>query len=450
LARWEKIATEDRIWDALKARVRTLDDPRLTTGFVRRFRSTLPAALDKINAEAALRFAEQGRADWARIHVDFMRQSHAGLDNVEKTAEQTLLPTRNRVTQHVQAAREEVKGAPVRGAVVAQRLIDQCKPLQSLYTLFHGEGSHYQTELFDDVAVALNTCISSYTNETQDFIEGGRLFRDSLQFATSASSKEYLEGNVVISDRNVRRTRLAPIFALLNDVPNNMHSGHAQLLKMNTTAMPLLVEVIEREGPESESAKELYAAYCRAYRGISLAAYERDRDYITAATALQIASRLAVRAEEKRDVALALKLTEEGKHEMKCYLCGKNFCQLDAVAVVSMYVDTDFRDGKYHYDTTTVRVPRCFACYVESDRQQHVVLASWFTFISIGVAIASVVAGKWSGYQGGIAGLLVGYPITLISEKIMTANAAWNPVDQFPAIRELLFKGWKFGKGPKN
>jgi len=92
--RWEKLTADDRIWDALKARIRTLDDARLTTGFARRMRDTFPEALDKINAEIALRFAEQGRTEWAKTHIDFMNETHQGLDDVEKTAELVLTPTR--------------------------------------------------------------------------------------------------------------------------------------------------------------------------------------------------------------------------------------------------------------------------------------------------------------------------------------------------------------------
>jgi hypothetical protein len=56
-SRWEKVATDDRVWDKIKTRIKDLDDPRLTTGFVRRMRETFPEAQDKINAEVALRFA---------------------------------------------------------------------------------------------------------------------------------------------------------------------------------------------------------------------------------------------------------------------------------------------------------------------------------------------------------------------------------------------------------
>lgn len=92
--RWEVLIDADEIRDVLKQRIRSFEDEALTTGFVRRFLTQLPQALDKVNAEAALKLAERNRMDWARFHVDFMRETHQGVDDVESTAEMVLGPTK--------------------------------------------------------------------------------------------------------------------------------------------------------------------------------------------------------------------------------------------------------------------------------------------------------------------------------------------------------------------
>ena len=61
--RWEWLASDDRLWDAFKARIRQIDDAALTTGFARRLRAELPQAFDRINATLALAYAEQGRQE---------------------------------------------------------------------------------------------------------------------------------------------------------------------------------------------------------------------------------------------------------------------------------------------------------------------------------------------------------------------------------------------------
>jgi hypothetical protein len=98
--RWEELIERDELWDMLKERIRSLEDDALTTGFVRRMLKILPQALDRVNADAALKLAEQGRLDWARFHVDFMNETHQGLDDVESTAEMVLAPTKLRVEQY--------------------------------------------------------------------------------------------------------------------------------------------------------------------------------------------------------------------------------------------------------------------------------------------------------------------------------------------------------------
>lgn len=74
LKRWEQLFTGDRVWYAMESRICLLDDPRLPRGFAHRVRHSFPEALHKINAEAALGFAEEDRADWARIHIGFIKK----------------------------------------------------------------------------------------------------------------------------------------------------------------------------------------------------------------------------------------------------------------------------------------------------------------------------------------------------------------------------------------
>ena len=73
LARWEKIATDEQLWGRVSERIRQLDDPRLTTGFGRRIRGSLPEALDKVNGQVRLgvrRKRENDRGRTAhRVHA---------------------------------------------------------------------------------------------------------------------------------------------------------------------------------------------------------------------------------------------------------------------------------------------------------------------------------------------------------------------------------------------
>src|SRR5205085_853774 len=82
--RWERLVVDDRLWDRVLARVRQIDDARLTTGFVRRMQATLTEALDKINAELALSYAQAGKLELAQLHIRFMREMNQPSETIDK------------------------------------------------------------------------------------------------------------------------------------------------------------------------------------------------------------------------------------------------------------------------------------------------------------------------------------------------------------------------------
>ena len=88
--RWERLAVDDFLWEKVNARIRQIDDARLTTGFVRRMRASLPYALDKINAGLALHYAEAKQMDLARVHIQFIRSKNQNSDNLEKVTDLVL------------------------------------------------------------------------------------------------------------------------------------------------------------------------------------------------------------------------------------------------------------------------------------------------------------------------------------------------------------------------
>src|SRR5207248_6714202 len=106
------IRSNDCVWEKVTARIRQRNEPNLPTGFARRMRTTLPEALVKINAELALAFAESGKIELARLHIQFMRKINQGLDNVEKTADLVLTPARNRLKEQIRRAKQLAQQNP--------------------------------------------------------------------------------------------------------------------------------------------------------------------------------------------------------------------------------------------------------------------------------------------------------------------------------------------------
>src|SRR5690606_13301810 len=53
---WESLCANEEFWALAAERIRALNDPRLTTGFLRRFSQWLPIAFDNINADLAVAY----------------------------------------------------------------------------------------------------------------------------------------------------------------------------------------------------------------------------------------------------------------------------------------------------------------------------------------------------------------------------------------------------------
>ncbi|MTB27071.1 MAG: hypothetical protein F2923_00340 [Actinobacteria bacterium] len=347
LYRWERIATDDRVWDALKARIRGLDDPRLTTGFARRMREAFPEALDKINAEAALRFAEQGRTDWAKTHIDFMNETHQGLDDVEKTAELILTPIRNRILNHIKTAKDECDKKPENGADAAGKLIEQCSSLQSIFELFHGSDSHHKTELFDDVATTVVDCVIDYVNKTQDNESFVAKLKECLHFATGVDVRQRIQKSIDIGEGNIRGKSLKPFFAELKKIEDSKDVAEKRLTQINQQIMPRLLALTEAEGAQSSLTKQMSDSIATVLSQICVDAHNNESDFEISLKAIEMATKLVKDPELKKRFGENLRqvlasISERKKSEVSLKIRG------DEVEINSRI---------FRYNNTEIKIP---------------------------------------------------------------------------------------------
>jgi len=316
-SRWEKIATDDRIWEALKARIRSLDDPRLTTGFARRMREAFPEALDKINAEVALRFAEQGRTEWAKTHIEFMKETHPGLDDVERTAEHVLTPIRNRILQHIKTAKSECDKNPENGADVSGKLIEQCCSLQGIFEIFHGSDSNHKTELFDEVAITIVNCLINYVNKTKDNEAFVARIKECLQFATGMDVRQRIQKGIEVAEGNILVKTLEPFYAKLKKIQDSKEKADLRFSQLKQQIMPHLLASTEAQGDQSSLTNEMSNSIAIVLRQISIDAHNDDEDFETSLKAIQMAAKLVKTAELKKRLEKDVRQIEKNYSERK-------------------------------------------------------------------------------------------------------------------------------------
>lgn len=238
--RWEILAVDDLFWENVTARIKQLDDPRLTSGFARRMRATLPDALDKVNAELAVRYAESGRMDMAQVHVQFMQETNQGLDNVDKTAELVLAPATTRLKQQIQRAEQRAAKNPTDAVNAARELLDHARHTLALFELFFGKESDARNELSDEVAGLCNQLPIIYHKATGDDKGCIDLLRAALQFATSIDLRRQNEKNIGTLTGNLTLKQLESVYAILKALQDSKEPPSVRLRRFNSEAAPAI------------------------------------------------------------------------------------------------------------------------------------------------------------------------------------------------------------------
>jgi hypothetical protein len=166
---WEELADSEPFWSLISARIRMLDDPRLTTGFARRMRATLPEALDKINALLALRYVENGNLPLARKHIAFMQETHQGLDDVPNTLAIVTHPLITRIRDAVDHANQVAERSPIDAADAAEELFETTRQPIDIIRSILPQNDHTRIDICDAVAEAGLTCSNAFLREERDF-----------------------------------------------------------------------------------------------------------------------------------------------------------------------------------------------------------------------------------------------------------------------------------------
>ena len=163
----------------------------------------MAAALDKINAELAVAFAESGKIEFARLHIQLMRETNRRPNNAELTFELALMPVRKRLKEQLRRAQERSDKDPRDGMAAARDLLDQTRNTLALFDLFFGKDSDLRNDLFDEVARLCNQLSVIYQKATSDnktFID---LLKTILPLAASIELRQQIEKNIVTATENL-------------------------------------------------------------------------------------------------------------------------------------------------------------------------------------------------------------------------------------------------------
>jgi len=202
--RWRDLSDDEPFWSRLRARVRDLDDPRLTTGLARRLRESLGKALLLVNARMAVQAAEGGKPKVAAHHVAVLWRSGFPGELITESLRDSVGHVRQRVTLLCGPAKEQALANPERAHRLVRLLLKQAKPPLALLDRLLPDADPMRQCAHDDVADCALQCQVIYGNATEDWRTSLKLLEKVLPVAASESTRSRLEQNIDIVKDNIK------------------------------------------------------------------------------------------------------------------------------------------------------------------------------------------------------------------------------------------------------
>lgn len=230
---WEDLVDDDDFWDAFALRVKDVDDPRLGTDFVERFRRQFPVSFDNINADFLVEYARAGKLDDAKRHFVYMTETMSDSDDVDETLNVAFKPQIDKLNVHIKHCRESK--SDVDGLKDIQSVLNASRELIGIFGFLLPPENRMYADLKNDIAKACHDRMFLYVKKTQDF-EGALLVeRDLLAFATSSGLKRAIQESIQQLEKIVQERRDADTCWYCKSYRKGMTK---RILKMYSNVVP--------------------------------------------------------------------------------------------------------------------------------------------------------------------------------------------------------------------
>ena len=200
---WENLADNEDFWDVYESRMRQLDDPRLTGGFIRRFRETFPIVFDNINAHLAIQYAKINKFFEAQRHIEYIKKTMSELDDVDETMRIVLESMERRVRTLISASDSKAKSNPKDSANVVRDLLNNTEEICKIVNTLLPQGDKKRDQIFIDIVDACSKYLIAYGNSTEDWRTCLTLSERLEKLACTESQKDQLKKNIETLKKNI-------------------------------------------------------------------------------------------------------------------------------------------------------------------------------------------------------------------------------------------------------
>lgn len=204
LSGWAEVLEAREFWEHAKARVREIDDPRLTTGTVRRLRERLPRHLASVTAVLAVRAARTDTADSgaATRLVELLRRSPLEEEAVGAALREAVRIDERALLTACAAARDAARADSGAAGAAGRELLVVSDELLRVVEAVCGPGDPVAGALSEEVALALNNCAVAHFDETE-------LCHPALELLERADDRARVRSTVELVTSNLSTVRAA-------------------------------------------------------------------------------------------------------------------------------------------------------------------------------------------------------------------------------------------------
>lgn len=202
---WRALLENEAFWSRVTARIRALDDPRLTTGMVQRIRMNLPQALLSINAHLATNAAERDDVAECQRQLDLLHDSGFDKQDVSDALHHAVEPLRERIKAQCKKIDPQIVLDNLgQASDKTLTFLDQTEPMLKMLNRLLPAGDATRDGLHDEVASRALQAAITYGNKTEDWRASMSIIKRVQPLAVGELLRERVEENYKIIDANIQ------------------------------------------------------------------------------------------------------------------------------------------------------------------------------------------------------------------------------------------------------
>ncbi|WP_380141849.1 hypothetical protein [Kibdelosporangium aridum] len=194
---WADVFANPESWAFARERVKQIDDPRLTTGTVRRLRDRLPYHIAAVTAEFAVRAASLGVEAADRL-VEVLDDSRLPDEAVDSALRDAVRPAERQISQTCETTKDVVQADESKAVAMADSLLAKAHAPLVVINALLGKDDELTVALSDQVALAVNNCAIADDRVTDNPAEAVRLLEQAQGYARLRATIDLINENLEV------------------------------------------------------------------------------------------------------------------------------------------------------------------------------------------------------------------------------------------------------------